>query len=211
MFARIDCKAVLCLAMLVMSGGITCAEDPLPSAEEVRRLLMPQGDSGSTLVDEKGIPLKKDPLTKHGARLFPIYEEIVSDPKSDPFVLSGAFYAIYAVKADRSRFLESTTKCLAHSEYNVRSAALELMAEIGTERDTAPVVALLSDEDSGVRRKAARTLAKIGGKRDLVAIDVWLSVGEHYKDREHYRGVEKARAELEKRLKSAAPPKEPKK
>jgi hypothetical protein len=178
----------------------------LPCVEEVRQLLMPS--CGPLIViDDDGKPLREDPLLKHGDRLFPAYEVILSDPKSDAGVVCNALCTVSAIKTDRRCFLKLAAGRLTDSSSSIRRVALELLEEIGDDRDTAPVVTLLSDPDSGVRRRAARTLAKIGGWRDLEAMDAWLQNGDHLGDGDHVMKAKKCRDELEERLKKHPVPK----
>jgi HEAT repeat protein len=92
----------------------------------------------------------------------------------------------------------------------VRFRALRLLAEIGSEHDTAAVIPLLSDTDSLIRYTASETLAKIGGRRDLEAMDAWLKNGKNPrpKDTDYPLHVKKCRDELEKRLKDNPIPKD---
>src|SRR5512139_2580155 len=80
------------------------AEDPLPSVEKVRDLLLPS--DRLVIIGEDGKPIVQDPLLKHGARLFPAYEAIIADPQSDRGIVENAFYVVAAVKGDRKRFLD---------------------------------------------------------------------------------------------------------
>ena len=49
------------------------------------------------------------------------------------------------------------------------------LAQIGSSRDCAPIVAILSDREWTNSIAAAKTLAAIGDQRSLIAIDVWLN------------------------------------
>ncbi len=175
------------------------AEEPLPSVKKVRDLLMPGG--GQVALGEDGKPLRPNPLLKFGDKLFPAYETIISDPDSDPAQVSNALSYIIDIKADRARFIPLAVDRLTDSTSGVRRAALELLGEIGSERNTTPIVALLSDENTAVRRDAARVLGKIGGKRDLVAIDIWLKTGNYRNDKDQVQILKASRDAIEKRLK----------
>lgn len=95
---------------------------------------------------------------------------------------------------------------MSHPQSSVRRSALILLAKIGSTRETAPSVALLSDPDLTVAVAAAKTLAEIGDERTLQAMDIWLNA---HRDREGQtmelvRGhVTKHRDTLKQRLDSA--------
>ena len=80
------------------------------------------------------------------------------------------------MKADRSRFLKTAIGKLVDSDKSVRRVAVSFLGEIGSERDTAPIVALLADEEFTVGVAAAKALSTIGGPRELAALNVWLTV-----------------------------------
>ena len=155
-----------------------------------------------------------DTLVGYGAAAFPVYDAILADPNHLSIERERIFVVVAAVNADGTRYRELAIKSLSHKDKYLRSAAAHLLAKIGTEQDTAPVVALLSDEDATVVRESANTLAAIGGWRDLVAIDAWLRSAKAQKIAESWlKHVEKARDALKKRLDDAenrkAPPPRP--
>jgi hypothetical protein len=96
---------------------------------------------------------------------------------------------------------------LARVRSDARAAAVYFLGKIGDERDSLPLVPLLSDGSNRVRHAAATTLARIGSKRDLEAMDKWLKDGKHPNDADHMIHVKKCRDELEKRLKENPVPK----
>ena len=108
---------------------------------------------------------------------------------------------VSGVKADLNRFSDLAVALFTHERPLVRREALKLLGDIGCERDTSPILAMLSDEDNGVRHTAAKILSKIGGKRDLAAMDIWLKTGNYRDDPFHLRHVRDCRDALEKRLK----------
>ena len=83
-----------------------------------------------------------------GERVFPIFNLILVAKDVKPVELTRIFAALSQVKADRSQFLEHAVRGLAHESDNVRGAAVQLLAQIGSTRDAAPIVALLSDNFS---------------------------------------------------------------
>jgi HEAT repeat protein len=179
------------VALLVSSSAV--GEDPPPTVAQVRDLL--RGDESQTSGHKQLVAL--------GARALPAYEAILADPKSEPLELAGAMTYVSDIKADRKQFPDLAVALFTHEDPVVRREALRLLAEIGSERDTTPILAMLSDEENGVRHAAAKTLAKIGGKRDLVALDIWLKTGNYQGDPFHFQHVKECRNALEKRLKEA--------
>jgi HEAT repeat protein len=139
-----------------------------------------------------------------GEAAFPALEAIIADPKSRSEQVACALIVVRDAKGDRRRFVEPTVQRLADSTSDVRRYAVLALAMIGSDRDTAPVVALLSDEDVSVVYAAAKTLAAIGGRRDVVAMDVWLKTGNHREARGLRKDVKECRDALQKRLDEAA-------
>ncbi len=172
--------------------GSTLRDSPSPTVEHVREIL--RGFERADKVDKR--------LIEFGPRAFPAYEAIIADPKSESREIVLLFGAVGDIKADRKQFLDLAAARLNDSSSNVRRAALLLLNEIGSDRDTSPIVALLSDEDKLVRRTAAKTLSRIGGKRDLVAMDIWLKTGNYQGEVQHLQHVKDCRSALEKRLKA---------
>jgi HEAT repeat protein len=139
-------------------------------------------------------------LVGMGRRAFPVYEAILSDPKSDPYSVERTFAILREVDADRRQFLEYAVQRLADANSDIRAAALFLLEKIGSPRDAQPVVALLSDKKSLIAEAAATVLLALGDQRTVVAMDVWLN-SESHRDKEWLRKhVAKCRAELKQRL-----------
>ncbi len=82
----------------------------------------------------------------------------------------------------------------------MRVFAVRLLGQIGSERDTPPIVALLSDKDPTISCNAATTLQAIGNHRTLTALDVWLNSGNHQDNEVLRKHVAKCRDELKQRL-----------
>jgi HEAT repeat protein len=145
-----------------------------------------------------------------GAKTFPAYEQILKDPKAGRDEISRIFGVLSAVNADRNQFLEHAIAGLTSSDTVVRLSAVALLGQIGSERDVAPVVALLSDETWEVSFAAAKTLAAIGDRRALAAMNVWLNSGLHRANAAGYEAqrkhVIKCRDELKERLDTAKKP-----
>ncbi len=169
---------------------------PDPNVENVRELLGKFTSCGFAAVKARAS------LMELGEDAFPAFELILNDPMTKPKSVSGAMYILAKMKCDRRRFIEPTIARLADTNAGIRSSAAQLLAEIGSERDTAPLLVLLSDEDTGVGSVAAEALAAIGGKRDLLAMDVWLKTSiAHRNEGDYLRRVRERRDALEKRLK----------
>lgn len=150
-------------------------------------------------------------LIELGERVFPIYLRILAAKDADPTEVGCIFGVLAAVKADRSQFLEHAVAGLTHEHVSVRRVAVQLLAQIGTVADLAPVVAMLSDSEWTNAIAAGKTLAAIGDKRTLTAMDVWLNshAGKADSDKiqvEVHKHVTKARDELKARLDKAKPP-----
>lgn len=144
---------------------------------------------------------------------FPLYARILDNPKEDPYIVGRVLWFLTEIKADRSQFLDRAVAKLADPDSGVRRSALNLLGVIGTARDEAPVVALLSDQEWTVAIAAAKTLAAIRDRRALAAIDVWLATSTPLKDHNErfnetfrqdiakYRDQLKARLEKEEKEK----------
>ncbi len=143
-----------------------------------------------------------------GTKAFPTYEQILNDPKATRDEIGRIFGVLTAATADRSRFLERAVAELVSLDSGVRETAVGLLAQIGSERDTPPVVALLSDGDITVGVAAAAALKMIGGPRDLVALNARLIASDHKHFTPQYQvhhevlrnHVAKCRDELKQRL-----------
>jgi hypothetical protein len=139
---------------------------------------------------------------------FPLYARILDDPKEHPGTRAKVLsvLALPDVTADKAGFVDRAVAHLAHEHVGVRRAAVNLLSRIGSSRDVAPVVALLTDPDVTVPYAAAKTLAAIGDRRALTAIDVWLGTGSHHDHPELLDHVRRCREELRVRLDRATPP-----
>lgn len=162
-----------------------------PTPEQIRRMLLdvePNSTSRQTLVGM-------------GRRAFPVYEAILSDPKSDPYRVERTFAILREVDADRGQFLEYTVQRLADPNWDVRTNALFLLERIGGPRETPPIVAMLSDKKPGVARGAATVLLAIGDQRTAVAMDIWLNSDMRRDDPRGDEWVRKHVAECRDKLK----------
>ena len=145
-------------------------------------------------------------LIKLGERLFPTYLLILTAKDVEADEITRIFLALAAVKSDRSQFLEYVITGLSHRDDGVRRSAVQLLAHIGSSRDIAAVVALLSDKEWTVSIVAAKTLVAIGDRRALAAMDVWLATSYPRADRNarfdetHRQDIAKYRDELKARL-----------
>jgi hypothetical protein len=139
---------------------------------------------------------------------FPLYARVLDDPMEDPGMVNAVLniLALPDVTADKAGFVDRAVAHLAHKDVGVRRAAVNLLSRIGSSRDVAPVVALLTDPDVTVPYAAARTLAAIGDRRAFTAIDVWLGTGSHHDHPELLDHVRRCREELRVRLDRATPP-----
>jgi len=63
---------------------------------------------------------------------------------------------------------------LGHPDMFVRLCAAQLVGEVGTAADCAPLIALLSDPKGEVGYSAVVALGKIGDDRTVIALDLWL-------------------------------------
>jgi HEAT repeat protein len=152
-------------------------------------------------------------LIRMGERVFPAFQAILADPKTQHIYVSRIFVVLEAVKADRRQFVGPVVRRLSDPNSGVRGQAVRLLAHIGSEREIPPIVALLSDTDITVGYGAATALLAIGNERAVDAMTVWLNSGNHRVDdpdnlrEEVKRGnevlrqhVAKCRDELKQRL-----------
>ncbi len=109
-------------------------------------------------------------------KVYPNFERILAMRDVNRLEVSRMFIVLANVKGDRSRFLEPAVTKLSDSDNAIRRDSVGLLAEIGSERDTAPIVALLNDEEFTVGVAAAKALSTIGGPRELAALNIWLTV-----------------------------------
>lgn len=185
---------------LILAGvsfiGLSFSNEDSPTVDEVTELLRENEDNFSA---------GHQKLEKLGEKAFPAYVKILDRGGPFPSDISNIFYVLTQVKADRSRFLEYAINGLAHKNVSVRYNAVQLLAQIGCAKDTAPVVALLSDKQWEIPFAAAKTLAAIGDRRTVDAFDVWLQTdGIQREDRQLLEHVKKCREELKARLDKAA-------
>lgn len=191
--------ATLHSLVAVLVGLAVQAQGPkgqLPTDHEIREMLGAEDNLGG----EQGV------LIALGERAFPAYLRILAAKDADRREVSQIFIVLSKVKADRGPFLEHAVANLSHPHRSVRWAAVQLLGQIGSERDTAPVVALLADEAWEVPFAAAKALAATGDRRALVAMDVWLNSGNRKDDRVMREQVAKYRDELKERLDKAKKP-----
>ena len=123
--------------------------------------------------------LDRDALSKSNGLsqlALPLYGRILDNPDSDAHLVVRTLVVLIEIKADRSTFVDRAILKLADPRAKVRSYAVSLLGNIGSERDTAPIVALLADEEFTVGVAAAKALSIIGGPRELAALNIWLTV-----------------------------------
>lgn len=173
----------------VLVGRATNAQTGVPSDEYLRQLLNYE-ESGPEVIQ----------LISYGDKAFPGYQRIIGSQNASPSLAGRVFYILQNVKADRSGFVEPAVKSLAEPEGSVRWQALRLLAQIGSLRDTPPIVALMWDDDSAIVRAAAEALTAIGGDRELMAIELWINSNSHARDPVLRHHVQRSRAELAKKV-----------
>lgn len=151
-----------------------------------------------------------------GVKLFPLYREVLEDPKRDGRSVRAVMSILWHLAQDEKlrpevakQFGGLTLRHLAGKDYMVHISALGLLRVIGGERDTAAVAPLLLAEMREARYAAAKTLAAIGGPRDVLVLDTVITNADRYRDAEGNRllsaeydvkDFEKFKAELEARL-----------
>jgi hypothetical protein len=143
---------------------------------------------------------EREILIELGPAPFRIYERILADHELDSQIVGRALFVIKEIKANRSRFLEPTVRRLLDQKRGIRYHAVELLAEIGGDKEIPLVVASLSDEDFSIAYQAAITLKAIGNHRTVTAIDIWLNSPTHQDNRELRQHVLWCRNELKARL-----------
>lgn len=167
--------------------GMHNTDAPLPSESDIRQMLMS--------VEFKGDAIK---LISFDTRLFPIYMKILNDSESNVIERGRIFNILSRLKSDRSQFLGQAVHAL--SDDYVRHPALDLIAQIGGESESAPVTAVLFDPNEPVSRAAATTLSAIGGRNSIVAFDVWLAVSPKRNIRDLRQHIFKCREALKHRF-----------
>jgi HEAT repeat protein len=154
-------------------------------------------------------------IVRWGARAFSAYEELLADPATDVWDVVGVCDALHMVNADRRRFIPLLVQRLAapdalvrpgvtcdfgkeldaeaahHIRRCVREAAIELLAVIGSERETPFIRPYLYDDDFAVQYAVLRALERIGGKADLDAVNAWLCDPRPRRPEEFVRRVRK--------------------
>ena len=163
--------------------------------------------SSDDMLDEKELVR----LGAYTPAAFPLYCRILENPAEDRYIVGRTLYALSRSKGDRSQFVDLVVRRLADKHVSTRSSAVILLAQIGSARDAAPVVALLSDKEWTIPIAAAKTLAAIGDERALVALDVWLLSGSYHDHKVVREHVMKSRDELKERLEREKKQKPPEK
>jgi hypothetical protein len=139
-------------------------------------------------------------LVDMGVKVFPAFEQILSDPNAKSWEVSRIFLVVRQIPGNRRQFIEHAVKRLTDSDEVVRRTAVRLLGEIGSISETSPVVAALSDSKTPVVYFAAESLSAIGGPREVAAFDVWLNGNSHRDDGELRRHVKQMRDKLQQRL-----------
>ena len=131
------------IALIALQPLQAAAPPTEVEVRDVRRMLR--------VVDQDGG--EQNTLIELGERVFPIFVIILDSRDLKNVEQSAIFSALSEVKADRSRFLGYALKSLAHKSDMVRASSIHLLEKIGSSRDSAPLVALLSDADSTISRR----------------------------------------------------------
>jgi len=152
----------------MLGGSVTKAQTGVPS-DEYFRLLLNYEESGAEVIQ----------LISYGEKAFPAYHRIIGAANASPILVERVFYILQSVKADQSGFVEPAMKWLGDSESGVRRQALKLLGQIGSRKETPPIVALMWDADRTIVRAAAETLAAICNDRDLMAVELWIKSDIH--------------------------------
>jgi len=147
-------------------------------------------------------------LIQMGVQSFPSFEAILSDTNAQFHEVFRIFAVLRAVRADRRGFLDYTVRWMMVGDSDVRLHAVRLLDAIGSEAETSPLVALLSDPNKSVVNAAATTIAVIGGRREVIALDAWLLGTTHRDEPQLREQVKKCRDELDKRLNATPKAKE---
>lgn len=184
---------ILRLLMLTVTLQPPAQEKPLTPKQEAAILQMLGGDD--TFLEAEFAQ-----LGGFSSAAFPLYCRILDAKDEDRYLVVRTLYVLSQIKEDRSQFVDRALSRLAHSHPSVRRTAVELLAQIGSSRDAAPVVALLSDKEWTISFAAAKTLATIGDQRTLIAMDVWLNTNVYKDDEQLREHIIKCRDELKARL-----------
>jgi hypothetical protein len=136
-----------------------------------------------------------------GEMLFPAFEAILADPKSEPLHVARAMFILSGMNTDRQRFLKFAVGRLEDSSGEVRRGVVQLLGQIGSEREAGRILPLLTDRDTTVSYTAVGTLAAIGGEREFAALGAWLNSPHRYLLDAHYRDwVSESLKAMQKRL-----------
>lgn len=176
------------------------ADADLPSDLRIRQML--------GVIDQQGGEQKK--LIGLGAKLFPAYIRILTAEDVTATEKSRIFAALAQVDGNREQFLDHAVAALPTRNDRVQSSAVQLLKQIGTSRESAPIVALLFDTNPVTKHTAADALRSIGDRRTVDALQVWLNVPANQNPRYLYDHVTKCRNDLFDRLereRKATPPK----
>jgi hypothetical protein len=170
--------------------------EPPPSVEKVRQML-----NGIHFKDEE-----QRPLMELGESAFPAFEVILRDPNSKTQHVSRAMLILSKMKTNRQRFLQPAVERLGDTSGRVRCRAVQLLGEIGSEREAFRIVPLLTDPDITVSSAAVVTLAAIGGEREVATLGTWLNSPHRYLlDDSYQRRVIESLQSLQARLGKAKP------
>jgi hypothetical protein len=199
------CKGIYATLTTVLLSASVCGQPPDKPA--VRPEITPEDLKRSSLASDAPEGAAIQFYFQAGERAYPAYEVILSDPKSDPRLVSQILTILATQdKADRSRFLPLLRKRLTDPESYVRYGAVEAVGQVGNKDDLPALAVFLASEDKWTVKMAASSVAKIGGEAAMTVLDVWLLSG-HYRDDPDVRGVvTKRRDELKQRLEKAKKP-----
>ena len=137
-------------------------------------------------------------LTIMGDLAFPAYEKLLNSKDTYVHRTVILFDLLYRLECDRSRFLETTIEHLQHKQSVVKIYAVNLMEKIGSANDTAPLIALLSDQY--VHSHALRALLIIGDKRTVSALGILIDNPEYQQRKYILDATIKTRDALQLRL-----------
>lgn len=172
-------------ALFTFSVAITClysigeqrrpvvlADDPKLKARTVEEVK-------NVLASDSAFRVSPNDLVRWGAAAFSAYKTLLDDPTTSPVEICRIFTVLRTLKdVDRSQFVDYATRSLADGDWAVRADAVLLLQTIGSERDTAPIIALIMDDRPEVYIAAVKTVAVIGGTKDVVAMEIVIRYGE---------------------------------
>jgi hypothetical protein len=201
-------------------------ECEIPTVEQIKSMLYRPGCGSNRLVGE--LSDNERTILRWGARAFPAYEAILADSASDVVDVEGVCIAIHQLKLERRRFIpllvnrltapdalvqagstqdwdvEIDERNATYIRNAVRSAAIELLGEIGSEQETVHVRQYLYNDDYGIQYAVLSALTKLGGQRDLDAVNAWLCNPWPIRPEVFIRRVKQCRDKIEVRLKANA-------